>query len=86
VKRNPGKLVVVAMLVLFMRYVDLVWMLKPAFVGEHFSLSWMDVVAPIGFGGIWLAVFVWQLSKRSLIPINDPQYESVLEQMHEHGH
>lgn len=86
VKRNPRKLVVIACLVLFMRYVDLLWMLKPSFVGEHFSLSWMDLVAPIGFGGIWLAVFAWQLSKRSLIPINDPQYESVLEQMHEGGH
>jgi hypothetical protein len=86
VKRNPGKLVIIAGLVLFMRYVDLLWMLKPSFTGEHFSLSWMDIVAPIGFGGLWLAVFFWQLSKRSLIPINDPQYESVLEQMHEHGH
>jgi hypothetical protein len=26
------------------------------------------------------------LGKRSLIPINDPQYESVLEQQHMGGH
>jgi hypothetical protein len=86
VKRNPRKLVIVAILVLFMRYIDLLWMLVPSFTGGHFSLSWMDIVSPVGFGGIWLAVFAWQLSKRSLIPINDPQYESVLEQMHEGGH
>jgi hypothetical protein len=47
----------------------------------------MDVVAPIGIGGIWLAVFASQLSKRPLIPINDPLYETVLEQAHAHaGH
>ena len=84
-KRDPNKLVIVALLILLMRVIDLFWMLKPAFSKEHFQLSWMDVVSPIAFGGLWMAFFVWQLGKRSLIPINDPQYESVLEQAHE-GH
>ena len=30
-------------------------------------------------------MFGWELSKRPLIPINDPQYESVLEQKHAHA-
>lgn len=81
-KRDPHKLVFVAALILVMRAVDLLWMLKPAFTGPHFQVSWMDIVALIGFGGAWLGMFTWQLSKRSLIPINDPQYESVLEQAH----
>jgi hypothetical protein len=68
-----------------MRLIDLVWMVKPAFTGASFGLSWMDVVSPIAIGGLWLAFFTWQLGRRSLIPINDPQYESVLEQAHE-GH
>jgi hypothetical protein len=84
-KRDPNKLVIVALLILLMRMIDLLWMLKPAFTKERFQLSWMDVVSPIAFGGLWMAFFVWQLGRRSLIPINDPQYESVLEQMHE-GH
>ena len=42
----------------------------------------MDMVAMIGFGGLWVALFTWQLGKRSLIPINDPQFESTMEQMH----
>jgi hypothetical protein len=46
----------------------------------------LDVIALIGFGGGWLALFTWQLSKRPLIPINDPQFESVTEQMHAGGH
>ena len=87
-KRNPHKLVMVASLVLVMRIVDLWWMLIPAFSAEHFPLKsfWMYVVSPLAFGGLWLAFFFWQLSKRSLIPINDPQFESVLEQQHSSGH
>ncbi|HKG78502.1 MAG TPA: hypothetical protein VKA78_03770, partial [Pyrinomonadaceae bacterium] len=80
-KRSPGKLVIVAALILVMRIIDLIWMLAPAF-REHYKWIWLDVIALIGFGGLWLALFTSQLSKRSLIPINDPQYESVVEQMH----
>jgi hypothetical protein len=80
-KRRPGKLVVIAVLILVMRAVDLLWMLVPAFREEH-KWIWMDVLALLGFGGVWLGLFTWQLSKRSLIPINDPQFESVVEQMH----
>jgi len=73
-------------LILVMRLIDLFWMLAPAFTGEHFHMSWLGIllyiVAPIAIGGLWLSMFAWELSKRSLIPINDPQYESVLEQTH----
>jgi hypothetical protein len=84
-KRNPGKLVLVAGLILLMRMVDLLWMLVPAFKEEH-RWIWLDVIALLGFGGGWLALFTWQLGKRPLIPINDPQFESVMEQMHAGGH
>ena len=80
-KRDPHRLVLVAILILVMRAIDLFWMIKPSFTGEHFSVSWMDVVAPLAFGGLWLGAFLWELGKRSLIPINDPQYVSVLEQV-----
>src|SRR5215510_12257144 len=79
-KRNPRKLVLVAMLIIAMRGVDLLWMLAPAF--GHSRWVVVDVVALLGFGGLWLALFTWQLGKRPLIPINDPQFESTLEQMH----
>ncbi|HEU0253017.1 MAG TPA: hypothetical protein VFR12_08265 [Pyrinomonadaceae bacterium] len=84
-KRNPRQLVVVATWVLFMRAIDLLWMLVPGFGKEH-KWIWLDVIALAGFGGLWLALFTSQLSKRALIPINDPQFESTLEQMHAGGH
>jgi hypothetical protein len=45
----------------------------------------MDLAAPLGIGGLWISIFSWQLSQRSLIPINDPQYETVLEQAQAHA-
>jgi hypothetical protein len=75
-KRNPRRLVLVALLVLFMRMVDLLWMLVPAFHGH--SWIWLDILAVLAFGGLWLGLFAWQLAKRPLIPINDPQFASVM--------
>jgi hypothetical protein len=84
IKRNPGKLVLIAVLVLVMRSIDLMWMLAPAF--DHSMWVLMDFAALLGVGGVWLMFFTWQLGKRPLIPINDPQFESTLEQMHASGH
>jgi hypothetical protein len=75
-KRNPRRLVLVAVLVLVMRMIDLMWMLEPAF-HEH-KWFWVNLVALLGVGGLWLGLFAWQLGKRSLVPINDPQFESVM--------
>jgi hypothetical protein len=90
-KRNPQKLVIIALLVLVMRVIDLYWVLKPAFAhsesGSHASfITWTDIVSPIAIGGIWIWFFAWQLGKRALIPINDPQFESTMEQQHASGH
>jgi hypothetical protein len=86
-KRHAGKLVIVALLILVMRLIDLFWMIEPNFTGKEFHFSWMDLVAPIAMGGLWLGVFARALTGRALIPINDPLYETVLEQKHAHaGH
>ena len=86
-KRHAGKLVIVAVLILVMRLIDLFWMIEPNFTGAAFHFHWMDLVAPIAMGGLWLGVFARALTQRALIPINDPLYETVLEQKHAHaGH
>jgi hypothetical protein len=87
-KRDPNKLVIVAVLILVMRFVDLLWVVEPNFVSVNFRAGWilMDVAAVLGLGGLWLALFFRQLSRWPLMPLNDPQLPSVLEQMHEHHH
>ncbi len=86
-KRNARKLVVLAGLILVMRVIDLFWMIAPEFNDQRFHVSWMDVVAPIAIGGLWLTVFLWRLAKQPLMPINDPQFDALLEQSQAHaGH
>ena len=76
--RNPRILGTVAGLVLFMRLVEVFWLTQPAFAGSRFRIHWMDVLAPIGVGGLWLAVFFWQLGKRPLLPVNDPELQQAV--------
>lgn len=86
IKRNPHRLVSVAVLILIMRVIDLIWMIAPNknFSGAHFHISPLDVAAVLGIGGIWIAMFAGQLMRRPLMAFNDPQMESVIEQAHEH--
>jgi hypothetical protein len=77
-KNSPQRLGRLALLILIMRVVDVIWLIEPSFNREHFHLSWMDLVAPIAVGGLWIAAFAWQLQKRSLVPLNDPQLEAAL--------
>src|SRR5437870_10070795 len=83
-KKSSQKLALLAILILAMRIVDIIWLIEPTYSPGKFHLSWMDVVAPIAIGGIWLATFVWQLQKRSLVPVNDPQLEQALAPAHGH--
>ncbi len=77
VKRRISWLVNVAGLILFMRLVDLYWLIIPAF-HESFHLDWLIIVAPIAIGGIWVAAFVWQFKRKSLLPLYDAGIEEKL--------
>src|SRR5207244_1675498 len=83
-KKSARKLAMLAVLILVMRAVDVMWLIEPTYNPGRFHLSWMDVVAPIAIGGLWLATFAWQLQNRSLIPTNYPQLEAALEAHAEH--
>lgn len=81
VKRRIRWLVFVASLVLFMRWVDLYWLIIPAY-HETFYLDWLIIVAPLAIGGLWLAAFIWQLKQKSLLPLYDSGVE---EKILDHG-
>jgi hypothetical protein len=78
-KRSARKLVGIAVLVIVMRFVDLFWMIAPEFSHGGFHIHWMDIIAPIGVGGLWLAAFMWQLKGRPLLPLRDPHLQDALE-------
>src|SRR5439155_24313548 len=69
-KKSSDRLATLALFIRIMRIVDVIWLSEPAYNAERFHLSWMDVVAPIAMGGLWISAFAWQLQKRPLIAIN----------------
>ncbi|HSS43822.1 MAG TPA: hypothetical protein VLO07_00660, partial [Thermoanaerobaculia bacterium] len=83
--RNHRILAGVAALVVLMRFVDVYWLVRPAFTqatpassSAHFQVHWLDLAAPIGIGGVWLALFLWQLTQRPLLPVNDLEFQEAL--------
>ncbi|MDQ6788201.1 MAG: hypothetical protein M3033_15455 [Acidobacteriota bacterium] len=64
----------IALLIFALRYVDVFWLVKPAFTPEGLSLSWLDFAAPIGLGGVWLAYFLW-LFERQPLPLGEIEEE-----------
>ncbi|MCS6772002.1 MAG: hypothetical protein NZ740_08260 [Kiritimatiellae bacterium] len=84
VKKNARTLSWIAGGLLVMRFVDYFWTLMPAFRHEHFHISWADLAAPIGMFGLWLFVFLGNLQKRPLLPLNDPRFAHILAHPEEH--
>jgi hypothetical protein len=72
VKQRAPVLARVAIALLAMRFVELFWLIAPSWETHGFALHWLDVVAPIGIGGIWLWFFVHQLARHPVLPIGDP--------------
>lgn len=82
-KRDARLLGTVAAGILFARLLDLFWIVAPDLTGHGlengFALHWLDLAAPIGVGGVWLAFFAWQLKDRPLIPVGEPEIQELLE-------
>jgi hypothetical protein len=78
-KRVPGRLGIIAAAIFCMHLVDVFWIIMPAFYREGPYLHWLDVAALIGIGGVWIAVFAWQLKGRALLPMHDLALQGVPE-------
>jgi hypothetical protein len=69
----------VTALILVMRFVDLFWWVEPAYSHEGEYFFWLlDIGAWVGLGGIWVWLFIGQLKKRPLLPVNDPYLAETL--------
>jgi hypothetical protein len=82
-KRSARMLSQVAAAILFMHWLDILWIVAPSFYPARFHLHWLDIVAPVGIGGLWLAAFIGYLKARSLLPLHDPRFTELLEQAQE---
>jgi hypothetical protein len=78
-KRNRRTLAAIAGLLVCMQLVNVFWMVEPPFEPGGPFVDWLDILAVVGVGGLWVAVFTWQLSARPLLPANDPRLGPALE-------
>ena len=82
-KRNYGKLQIIAAWILVARVADYWWHVAPELQKDGLTISLLDVGLPLALGGIFITLFVAQLGGRSLLPVNDPALEKAL---HHHVH
>jgi len=75
---NKSLVLKICGLVLVMRLVDLFWMTAPAFHPKAVSVHWMDLVAPVAIGGLWLSEYLRQLALRPLLPVGASGLEEAL--------
>lgn len=73
IKRRAGLLLKVCGMMLAVRIVDVYWVVEPSFYGNHVQIHWIDLATPVAVGGLWLALFFWQLGARPLLPLKDPR-------------
>jgi hypothetical protein len=79
IKRRVETLSTLCGALILINFVDVYWMVVPAFekAGPRFYL--LDFLLPVGIGGIWVASFVAQLKSRPLVPLHDPRFEGALQ-------
>jgi hypothetical protein len=84
-KRQADTILRVAVWILFVRLIDLLWLIAPEFHHDGLSVSWMDVTLPVALGGLWVGGFIWQLRGRAILPVHDPQFDETLGPIIERG-
>ena len=71
-KYDARGIAMVAVLVIVMRFVDVFWLVTPAWEPSRLSLHVLDLAAVLALGGLWLWLFVRQLEGHPLVPLRDP--------------
>jgi hypothetical protein len=72
-KRNKPVLAFWAGWMLVLHWIDVYWLIAPAFSRGSARFGLLDVGCAIGLGGLFIAGAVWIAGRRSLIPERDPR-------------
>ena len=76
-KGNLSRIAGVAGLILFMRWVDIVWLIRPTFHPDGVSIGWLDVAVPAALVGLWLGFYRRELNRYPILASNDPRVQGV---------
>ncbi|HTR42325.1 MAG TPA: hypothetical protein VMH87_11980 [Pseudomonadales bacterium] len=76
VKKNIRLLTAIAFVILIVQATEMFWAIAPTFY-PHIHVHWMDFISWFGLGGIWLSVFLRNLSKHPLLALKDPRLENL---------
>jgi hypothetical protein len=79
IKKNPKTIRFMAIWIIVIRLIDMIWLVEPNFHPQSFWISWSDITAPLGFGGIWVGIYLMQLKQRPLLAANAPDFKRYLE-------
>jgi hypothetical protein len=89
-KKNPRTIAAIAIYIVLVHIVDVFSLVEANFptfqkpIDPHFSMSWLDVTAPLGFGGLWLAMFFRNLPGMPLLPLGAPDLKKALSHGRDH--
>lgn len=78
VKRRAAGLIAATVWLCAMHYLDMYWLIMPAFGDGHFDFEPMDLMTLVGVGGIFVATLAWRVTRTRLIPVNDPRLQESL--------
>jgi hypothetical protein len=77
-KRKAAVLWAIAAGLVFMSFIDMFWLTVPAFERAGPEFHWMDWLAAVGIGGIWMWGFTSYLRSNPLLPLHDPRLQGAL--------
>lgn len=77
-KRNENHVIMVAILILIMQYVDVYWMVYPNFFHGQVTFGFMEIGIFAGFAGLFLYAMTRFFSKNNIVAIKDPRMHEAL--------
>jgi hypothetical protein len=77
-KMDSKRLKFIAIWILGAHLVDLYWLTMPT-LNREFTMSWIDVAAPLLVAGAILTTFKFKMGRHNLLPVGDPKLERGLE-------
>lgn len=78
IKKQKRRLALVALCLFLAQLVALWWTIAPSVYPRPFHAGWQPVASLLAVGGIWWTFFIRTLSRKPLLPLNDPRFALVV--------